>query len=298
MPEADESRWQATVVRHLGLEDWQRIEIDGELELLGEESRAVLDLHGVSPVPFLHAQAPLARAARGGSLLTGFFANLLFGDWRWERLAELRAGRTRPELRDGLRVALAAAPRSVRKRALARRHRRDVPPWLTQDAATGFLARLLEEVTAEPVRWDARVAWCARRRVRRAAVAALKGLGEGIGTSMEHPFASSRFLSALAQAGGTTGLGGRTAAMTALAGDLLPDAILGRAHPPGLARVWWGERAREFAEGWRGEGVDTDLVNQDRVRDAWAASDPRAAPLLQAAWLASARTPTRARAIS
>src|SRR5690242_21596158 len=44
-PESDESDWQETVVRHLGVENWIKVEIDDELDAVGHYARRGLERH-------------------------------------------------------------------------------------------------------------------------------------------------------------------------------------------------------------------------------------------------------------
>ena len=293
-PSLDERPWQEAVISHLALDDWLLQEVDDELELLGEESRQALRDHGLPPTPLMHVQAPLLRAASGGSLVTGFFANMLFERWRWQRVADVAAGRSRPTGRDALRMGLAALPRAARRRALVRREPASAPPWLRSAAREAFQRGRIGDAASEPARWDRRMAWCARRRGRSAVITGFAEVGAAVDARVLHPFADPGFLAALARAGGRTGFGGHSASMIALAGDLLPDAILTRSHRPSLAPVLWGERTQRFGRTWTGNGVDDSLVDGDALKAAWAAGDPRSVWLLQAAWLASTRSPARA----
>ncbi len=49
------------------------------------------------------------------------------------------------------------------------------------------------------------------------------------------------------------------------------------------------EHTRSFVAGWTGNGVDTSLVDLDRLVDEWRSEhpDPRSLLLLQATWLAT-----------
>ncbi len=293
-PSLDERPWQEAVIRHLALDDWLLQEIDDELELLGEESCQALRDHGLPPTPLMHVQARLLRGAGGGSLVTGFFANLLFERWRWQRVADVTTGRSRPTRRDALRMGLAVLPRAARRRALSRRGSAAAPPWLRPAAREAFERVRVEDAASEPARWDRRMAWCAGRRGRCAVITGVAAAGAAVDARLVHPFADPGFLAALARAGGRTGFGGRSASMITLAGDLLPDAILTRSHRPDLGPLLWRERARHFGQTWAGNGVDEGLVDAEALKAAWAAGDLRSVWSLQAAWLASTRSSTRA----
>jgi asparagine synthase (glutamine-hydrolysing) len=106
-----------------------------------------------------------------------------------------------------------------------------------------------------------------------------------------HPLADRRFLAALAREGAAAGYGNRTVAMRALFGGLLPEAVLARPGKAEFGLALWGDESRAFAQAWGGEGVDSELVDADALRAAWAEPNPdfATATLLQGAWLAATR---------
>jgi asparagine synthase len=78
----EESDWQDLVVRRLGLREWERITIGDELDLLGPVARDGLRRHGLLWPPNAHVHVPILDYARGGTVLTGWDGDGLFGDWR------------------------------------------------------------------------------------------------------------------------------------------------------------------------------------------------------------------------
>jgi asparagine synthase (glutamine-hydrolysing) len=110
------------------------------------------------------------------------------------------------------------------------------------------------------------------------------------GAVAESPFSHPRVVAAVAEAGGVTGLGSRSDALGALFGDLLPSDVLERRTKATFEAVWTGERTREFAGRWEGEGVDPELVDVARLQELWRGprSDARSALLLHRAWLETA----------
>src|SRR5206468_12200197 len=77
----NEDEWQERVVRHVGLEDWVRLDWTDELDLLGPYAEKVLRRHGLAFPSNLHFHDPLMEAARGGSMLTGVGGDEIFGEW-------------------------------------------------------------------------------------------------------------------------------------------------------------------------------------------------------------------------
>ena len=75
--------------------------------------------------------------------------------------------------------------------------------------------------------------------------------------------------------------------MTMLVGDLLPPALLNRSTKARFDEVFWTEHSRELVADWNGEGVDSELVDLDRLREEWSKPTPEAHTftLLQSVWL-------------
>ena len=93
-PQTHEDEWQELVIRALGLQQWERLAMTDELEFLGPVWKEVLQELGVVwPVNAGVMHRPIIPLARGGSLLTGFPGDWLFGKWRWRPAMDvLRAG--------------------------------------------------------------------------------------------------------------------------------------------------------------------------------------------------------------
>ncbi len=283
--QADERDWQELVLDHLGLERQVVVAVTDELDLIGTLAAEVLERHGVVFPPNIHMLSPLLPPAAGGSLLLGTGGDELFSYHRWEQLNDLLARRRRPRRSDIRPAAAASLPGPLRRRLLARRARVE-RPWLR--AAAGRRVRALESRDAdEPVRFDRAVARAVRRRALLIGHANIRRLGRAAGVNVHAPLAEPRFVAALARAGGARGWGGRTEAMRAVAGGILPDALIDRRDKAIFNAAFFGERALRFAHEWSGRGLDTSLVDPDVVRRAWL--DPehqfRSALLLQQAWL-------------
>jgi hypothetical protein len=285
-----ESAWQELVVSHLGLSDWQRIDIGPELDFLGEAARAGLAAHGLLWPANAHFHVPVFARAAGGSVLTGLDGDGLFRSWRWQRA---RSAVVHPETavpRDALRALLAFSPPLLRGVAVFSRlpdHR----PWLRPAARWRLRTMLALEAGKEPNRWDARVEWYARRRYLKLGVHSLALLAHAHDVQVVHPLLDPRVLSALVMRGGRTGYGTREQAIGILLGDLLPSELLRRQSKGEFGRALWGEQARTFAADWDGRGLDLALIDPEALTVAWQAENPplSAATLLQAAWLETRR---------
>ena len=288
-PAAEEDWWQNTVVHHLGLVDaWIQLEYgEGELDWLGPVARPVMRRHGVlwPPNAFLHA--PLLERARGGSLLTGVGGDNILTSWRAQRAQEVLARRVRPTPLDPARVALAYGPAPLR--AAVRRRRGTGARWLRRPVRRRVIASRAAEDAAEPVRWDERVEWAAGRRRLIGAHWSLGLLAADAGAQILHPLCAPPFVAALGRAGGRTGLGDRRTILRAMAGDVLPDALLARPGKAVFHEVLWSVHSRAFASAWTGAGADRSLVEPVRLAAEWARDvpDSHTAMQLQAAWLSA-----------
>jgi asparagine synthase (glutamine-hydrolysing) len=103
------------------------------------------------------------------------------------------------------------------------------------------------------------------------------------------PLLRPEFLGALTTSVGRMGVIGRTSAMRLFFSDLLPDAVLSRTSKTHFNRALFGEDTKAFVAQWNGTGIDTDLVDADRLRLEWMADQPHALTtlLLQSCWLAN-----------
>lgn len=287
----EESRWQELVIGHLGLSDWVRIEIGGELDFLGTRACEGLADHGLLWPANAHFHSPIFELAAGGTVLTGLDGDGLLGGWRWQRAQAVLAGRARPLPRDLMRVALALAPVPARAAVLGLRGSPH-GGWLRPGSRRRLAWRLASETAGQPRRWRQRVQWFARRRYLQVGVHSLAMLARSHDVEVHHPLLDPVFLSALAAHGGPAGYGTRGRALRALLGDLLPAALLERESKAEFGMAFWGRQARCFAERWDGAGIDPQLVDAERLRTTWRQSNPplAAATVLQHAWLISTRS--------
>jgi asparagine synthase (glutamine-hydrolysing) len=287
-PTAEESEWQELVIGHLGIADWVRRDIHDELDFVGPVAQRAMLRHGVLWPANLHFVVPPAEQAAGGSLVTGVGGDrvLLSGP-------DEAAGRSRARAR--LRGAVRGAYRSLPVRARAPHHARRVranTPWLRGPAVDAVVARTLSQPW-EPRRLDARLDHVHRERLHALTRHGIELLAGDEDARAVTPFLEPGFLAALARFLGADGVGGRTALMRVIAGDLLPERLLTRPTKAVFPEAYCNRHTREFVRTWRGGGVDETLVDVDRLRallgdgtdHAWLG---RSAVLLQSAWLAEA----------
>ena len=154
----DESAWQELVIRHVGVDDWLRVEVGSELEAIGPVAASVIARHGILWPCNSYFHDPIFEAAAGGAVLTGIGGDEAFMGSSWDRAVAVLQGRARPVPRDVLRIGLAVAPAAV-KRSIARRRIPELLPWLRPAARREVEAWMIAEAAAEPLSH--------RRRLRR-----------------------------------------------------------------------------------------------------------------------------------
>jgi asparagine synthase (glutamine-hydrolysing) len=291
LPDTDESAWQRTVVDHLGLTEWLRLELrQGESDLLGPTARDALRSRGVLWPPALHTHGVMFEHLRGGSLLTGEGGDAVLGERRITPWAVLLR-RRRPD-RVLLRYAgVAALPRPVRRRLARGVARTSIQSrWLRPHAFEEHVRLATADFCAEPFRYGPATRSITRRRSFATIAHNHEAAAAEYDIRASDPLLDAGFVAALARAGGLTGYPGRTATMQALFSDALPPTVLRRTTKASFNRAHADTATREFARSWDGSGVDADVVDVDRLREVWLSDEPTMATgvLLHSAWLASA----------
>jgi Asparagine synthase len=291
VPESGEDEWQETVVRHLQLRDWHRVQIHDELDVIGPLAARHLVEFGVVWPPTIAGDVPLVDAVPGGSVMDGEGGDEVLGVAA-HRVAPLTRIRRRPRpLRwRRVRAALGAvAPAPVRGRHERRRWAEQPLNWL-RPAARDALAAALEQTERDrPLSYASSVRMVPRRRTQVLGAENRRILCARRGVQFTSPLLHPEFVHALARAGGVLGQGERTDALRALVSDLLPDTVITRTSKAVFTRCYMGRHTRDFAAGWTGDGVDPDLVDPEELRRLWL-TETRIAPtaaLLQSAWLAT-----------
>ena len=285
---SQEDDWQEKVIRHVGLPDWERLPMASELDAVGPVAQAVLSRHGLLWPFNAHFHAPLLQRASGGSLLTGIGGDEVFARQLWSSARALLTGHRRDRPVRLRSVGLALAPRPVRTWAVARR--RQLPlPWLHPEVEEDVNRRLADLRSRTPLPWSGGLALWWRSRSRTVVAASMEALASGAGAQVVHPFLDEGVVAAVAGQFGAAGPADRSSALTALFGDVLPDAVLSRRSKAFFDEAFISDHTRAFASGWNGAGVDPTLVDLDRLGEEWRSDhpDPRSLLLIQAAWLAS-----------
>jgi asparagine synthase (glutamine-hydrolysing) len=284
----DESAWQELVVGHLALDDWLRIDVGSELEAIGPVAAAVIERHGILWPCNSYFHAPIFEAAEGGAVLTGIGGDEALMGSSWDRAMAVLGGRVRPRPRDVLRVGLALAPPAI-KRRVADRRIPDLLPWLQPAAKQEVREWMLAEAAAEPLRHRRRLQRMLGSPALRLGLQGLAALAADRDVLTAHPLHDPGFLAALCAEPPAVRRRGRTEAMEALVGDLLPREVLGRSTKSHFTEVLWGPAGRAWAAAWDGGGVDPQIVDAERLRRIWTSAEPdtQTITLLQAAWWAS-----------
>ncbi len=286
LEDMDESAWQDSVVRHLDLEDWVRVAVTDELDLVGPVAGPLLRRFGPLWPPNSHFGGLLVPHARGGTFVTGVGGDELLepgGPPRGSSCWPADGGHARG-ISDPWR------PRWLHGRYVSGEHAGTVTPshgWrrmLPRHTCERALAK-----TREPLWWGRSVAegwWRSRQRLALTASIAA-ACGEDV--QVAHPFMEPTFLGAVAGALWRTGFPSRAAAMDLLFGEALPQAVRQRSSKAAFFAPFVNRHSRAFIRSWDGTGVDETLVDVQALQACWdeARVDARSYALLQSAWLAA-----------
>ena len=292
VPRPRSRAWQERVIDHLRLDDWQRIVIHDELDLLGPLATANLVDHGVVWPPTIHGDRPVIDRVRGGSLIDGEGGDeVLGGDGTPHRAGD--DARSLPTLRHASQAGAAPRWRSLPKRLHARRVRdrwsADPLPWLRPVAAAALAAAVGGE--ERPRRRCRSPRACAdpppaRPGARRRATASTS-LAPGTSSCRARcctPTSSTRWRRRAASSASAAARP-RCAPSSS---DLLPDDVLTRADQGDVQRARSGRPTPERSpSAGTASGVDTSLVDADEVRrglDRRAAAAERVALVHRRGW--------------
>lgn len=290
------------LVRFLGISDWEHVELDEDLDYLGAAATGILRGHGAVYPANVHVITPMLERARGRTLIIGHAGRELLTFWHGRPVCDMLARRRRPDRAVLVQAALALGPRRLRATRL-RPTIEAPPPWLRPQARAEFVEARADEVAGEPLFWTDAVARGLVKRCLRATWQSFAKLTDDYDVAIETPYGSREFLGALARAGGRLGWGGAEEFRQHFDSRILPafepsqrpqpegqqrsDAGAGPPADPGPDPMW-GPAARAFAESWNGEGLDPELVDGERLREAWLQNNHQGALLLHSAWLATA----------
>jgi hypothetical protein len=288
VPESDETQWQELVIGHLGLDERIRIPITDENDLLGPTGCRGLLQRGLIWPPALQIKATTLNHVRGGSLLTGEGGDEVFSGRRAAPLPHL-SRRTPTARRIALRRSLEAlGPRPLRRRRI--RHEfegDDLQPWLHRVVTDRHLRLVAADMATEPLRYDRSVMWLNRRRGAAMSARNYRMVAAEFDVTLVEPLLRPSFLAAVGHLAGPLGFTGRTEAMRKIFGDLLPSSVVERGDKAAFNRAFMGSTTRDFARAWDGSGVNSTMVDAERLRREWLSERPSAlsSVLLQSAWL-------------
>lgn len=281
-----EDEWQERVVRHLGLEEWHRIDVHQELDLVGPVTTSLLQEHGLSYPPQVQFLLPVITAAKGGTVLTGTGGDELFIPWNGTASSAWRLARTVRSRAAVSAAVLTTAPDPV-KRSILRRRLRLGSPWLTAGARRGAAARQIGGRPTSRSYTEALQNYAGSRSLE-LLDGSLRAIAHGSDVEVLHPFLDPGFMATLPDGLSAMAQAHRAVAMRELVGDLLPPESLSRGTKAVFNEALWGPAALDFARSWDRSGVVADLVDAEQLQRAWQRPHPpnRTALLLQQAWLA------------
>ncbi|TQN37945.1 hypothetical protein FHU33_4618 [Blastococcus colisei] len=268
-PASHEGEWQEALIRHLRLEEWQRVDLETEVDVVGPYADSVLHRHGLLYPLNTHFHVPVLHHARGGSLLTGIGGDEVLSPPRFRRLNAVLRGQEHPRPRDLLSLAAAYGPRWLAATGVARREPYHLD-WLTPVANRELGRWRARSIAAQDVRWDRWIShawWTDRARVM--GERSIEAVADDVGATAIHPFSDPTFLVTAARERGALGFKSRREALDVLAGDLLPAGQSGRISKASFNHSFFGPRSRALAAAWDGTGLDETIVDPRALRLAW-----------------------------
>jgi hypothetical protein len=288
-PLSDERSYQELVIDHLGIKDWVTVDVRNEMDILGPQATAVLEVTGVQAPPNAYLHVAVAEAAPRGTMMTGGGGDQYLGSTGGRVIRVLRR-RLRPRPRDVLALGYALLPSRLRARRDARQPF-PMAPWLTPSAERELVERRSTALARLPaIRWDTVARIFARSRNQRLSQANLETIGSLHGVPIMSPLADPVFVDAWAFEMGAAGPPSRTQAMYHLAGDLLPKELLERRTKAIFGAVLSGPCFREFVHRWSPSALAPEiaaLLDADRLVSAWSEPTPPFSSLMLAehSWL-------------
>ncbi len=276
-PDTEETVWQQVVLEHLRLPKAEVVELDLELDALGSAATDTLREHGILWPGNAYMHRPVFELARGGTLLTGIGGDEVFG--------------TRVPRRSARQLAVAALPRRAREALWLRRTPFAEYGWLTPIGRMRVYRSLAREDIAYPHRWDRGLRFWYLTRAFGALVGTLGLVARGCSVEVVNPLLDRQVLAELSATGNARGFASRSAALSWLCGDLLPERAITRSGKATFHGAVWGPAVRAFAAEWAGEGLDPRNVDIQRLKEELQRPRPdfRTVLLLQKAWLHTAQ---------
>lgn len=290
-PETEETEWQELVVRHVGVGDWEKLDIGNAHDVLSPAARELLLDEGLCFPASLSAKTVINTRAAGGTVMSGEGGDEIFGRRRSTVFKKVVKDPAMLRKRRGLReAALYLGPQASRsytwRRALGNGLSSPLS-YLKKDVFEGLIARLAAHQTSEPFDNSKSLAWHLRRKLIVRHQESLTALALRDNARHFDPFLDPRFVAAYARQVRPFGLLSRTHAMRFLFADMLPDSVLTRESKAVFNRAMLTDVARDFALNWKGGGINTDYVDVDALRAAWLSDWPpvQSFCLMQQAWL-------------
>lgn len=279
-PQSDEVEWQESVIAHLSLDEWIKVELDDDVDLVGPEAAIGLLEEGVRWPPLTHVKQPLFRQVPGCIYVTGDGGDEITTT---TQAASVKLLITR---KVGFRPAVVAAAASQLVPALFDRDREPrYPEWIRREARHELRALV------EPVRLGGEYRWRQALEHRTNAPWALRGHHGLVRHAARHdvelvqPLTDRRVIRSMLWAGGRLGFGDRSLAARALFSDLLPRSTAKRRTKADFGEAVLNTHTAAFIDSWDGTGAPA-WVDAEVFRAALVAGGTYdCAALLQYLWL-------------
>ncbi len=280
----EETSFQESVVRHLGLRDWICLEPADSLDILGDIATDLTVRHGLLYPGNIHFVVPMLEAIRGGALMTGIGGDEVLEGHPNHALVAMLAGRRRPTQR----LLRTLAKRYVARGRNGNQIRNELAgsfPWLLPGIRSEVVEQVVQDLSSGPLFADRYlVSTTHRMRYLHRAQDDLSRVARGFDVTVAHPLVDPAFIGAVADDVGRIGLATRTAMMQRFFGDLLPIEVIERTGKARFDDVLWTDSTRDAALSLPVEHL-ADVVDPVALRNVWSSDALKGNTFLMAKYL-------------
>lgn len=264
----NEVAYQESVIRHLGLKNWIRIEPRGRLDILSGAATELTMRHGLLYPGNIHLLVPVFEAVSGGALLTGIGGDEVLDGHRDHDLAAMVCGRARPTTQ----LARSLAKRYIAQGRIRRQMGGQISgsfPWLTPDAAKTTIELLIDDQLEGSLFANRYLdATVIRARYLHRAQSDMQIVASDFSVNMVNPLLDTEFVSAIAHDVGRVGVATRTEMMHRYFDTLLPREIVERSTKATFDDVLWTEATTADALSLPVEPLES-IVDTQGLRGLW-----------------------------
>jgi len=272
--DTDETSYQESMIRHLGISEWSRIEPGDSLDVLGDASTRLTAQHGLLYPGNIHFLVPMLEVLRGGALLTGVGGDEMLNGHPNHAFAAMLVGKQRPS-RALIRGFAKRYLRRERARQEVRQRAASYFRWLVPEARRVVIEEIAQASSADLLFADRHLTSVVyRMRYLHRARIDMTRVAEGFGVSLVQPFLNAGFVGAVAARVGGVGRPTRADLMKELFGGLLPLELNERVSKARFDDVFWTKHAASAVTSQSVHPL-SDVVDEQALRQLWSSDAPK-----------------------